>query len=63
FYSGLLTGLSGIVQIVRQINPTDTYNMTHPADYQAGLSNLATGSVVAAADPGTMVSTMVSDLR
>ncbi|WP_257226091.1 putative T7SS-secreted protein [Rhodococcus opacus] len=63
FYSGLLTGLSGIVQFVRQINPTDTYNMTHPAEYQAGLSNLATGIVVAAADPGTMVSTMVSDIR
>lgn len=37
--------------------------MTHPAEYQAGLSNLATGIVVAAADPGTMVSTMVSDIR
>lgn len=63
FYSGLLTGLSGIVQFVRQVNPSDTYNMTHPAEYQAGLSNLATGIVIAAADPGTVVSTMVGDIR
>ncbi|BAH51773.1 putative T7SS-secreted protein [Rhodococcus opacus] len=63
FYSGLLTGLSGIVQFVRQVNPTATYNMTHPADYQAGLSNLATGIVIAAADPGTVVSTIVGDIR
>lgn len=63
FYSGLLTGLSGIVQFVRQVNPSDTYNMTHPAEYKAGLSNLATGIVIAAADPGTVVSTMVGDIR
>ncbi|MCQ4119490.1 TNT domain-containing protein [Rhodococcus tibetensis] len=63
FYSGLGTGLTGIVQFVRQVNPYETYNMTHPAEYQASMSNLATGLVVAAADPGAMVSGVVSDIR
>ncbi|MEU4311423.1 putative T7SS-secreted protein [Nocardia sp. NPDC024068] len=63
FMSGLLTSLTGLVQFVRQINPFDTYNMTHPADYLEGLSNLGTGLVVAAADPGAAVSAILEDAR
>ncbi|WP_244461338.1 DUF6531 domain-containing protein [Rhodococcus sp. ZPP] len=63
FYSGLGTGLTGIAQFVRQVNPYETYNTTHPAEYRASMSNLATGLVVAAADPGAMVSGVVSDIR
>ncbi|AQA20951.1 putative Rhs domain protein [Rhodococcus sp. MTM3W5.2] len=61
FGSGLLTGLTGIVQFVRQVNPADQYNLTHPAEYGAAMSDLATGLFVAAADPGAVVSAMVDD--
>ncbi|MFB8281304.1 putative T7SS-secreted protein [Nocardia colli] len=63
FTSGLLTSFTGLVQFVRQVNPTDIYNLTHPAEYAAGLSDLATGLVVAAADPGATVSAILSDAR
>ncbi|MFC7449722.1 putative T7SS-secreted protein [Rhodococcus daqingensis] len=61
FGSGLLTGLSGIAQFIRQVNPADQYNLTHPAEYGAAMSDLATGLFVAAADPGAVVSSMVDD--
>ncbi|MCC3330934.1 putative T7SS-secreted protein [Nocardia abscessus] len=63
FVTGLLTSFTGLVQFVRQINPTDIYNLTHPAEYAAGLSNLGTGLVVAVADPGAAVSAILSDAR
>ncbi|MGW6421345.1 putative T7SS-secreted protein [Nocardia sp. NPDC055053] len=63
FYSGLLTSLTGLVQFVRQVNPTDIYNITHPADYAEGLSNLGTGLVVAVADPGAAVTAILKDAR
>ncbi|MFD6216938.1 putative T7SS-secreted protein [Nocardia salmonicida] len=63
FSAGLLTSLTGLVQFVRQVNPTDIYNITHPADYAKGLSDLGTGLVVAVADPGAAVSAIVKDAR
>ncbi len=63
FYSGLLTSLTGLVQFVRQVNPTDIYNITHPADYVEGLSDLGTGLVVAVADPGATVDAILKDAR
>ncbi|MFD4461783.1 putative T7SS-secreted protein [Nocardia sp. NPDC058480] len=63
FYAGLLTSLTGLVQFVRQVNPTDIYNITHPADYVKGLSNLGTGLVVAVADPGATVDAILKDAR
>ncbi|WP_024805990.1 putative T7SS-secreted protein [Nocardia sp. BMG51109] len=63
FYSGLLTSFTGLVQFVRQVNPTDIYNMTHPAEYMTGLADLGTGLVVAVADPGATVSAILSDAR
>lgn len=61
FESGLLTGLSGIVQFVRSVNPTDTYNVTHPAEYMSAMTDLGTGLVVAASDPGAAVDAMVEE--
>ncbi|QBS39431.1 putative T7SS-secreted protein [Nocardia sp. CS682] len=63
FTSGLLTSLTGLVQFARQVNPTDIYNLTHPAEYATGLSNLGTGLVVAVADPGATVKAILSDAR
>ncbi|MFC8527212.1 putative T7SS-secreted protein [Nocardia sp. NPDC057227] len=63
FADGLLTGLSGIVQFVRQVNPTDPYNLTHPADYLANLSTLGTGVVVLASDPAAAVDAVLNQAR
>ncbi|QLY30100.1 hypothetical protein H0264_33810 [Nocardia huaxiensis] len=63
FTSGLLTSFTGIVQFVRAVNPADTYNLTHPAEYLTNLSDLGTGLVVAAADPGAVVNGFLSDAR
>ncbi|EOM75829.1 RHS repeat protein [Rhodococcus rhodnii] len=63
FTKGLTTGLTSIVQFVRQINPLDTYNVTHPAAYMEGMSDLSTGLVVAAADPGAVVDAFVEDAK
>ncbi|MGY2112952.1 putative T7SS-secreted protein [Nocardia gipuzkoensis] len=63
FMAGLYTSLTGLVQFVRRVNPTDIYNLTHPAEYAAGLSDLGTGLVVAVADPGATVSAILSDAR
>ncbi|CAM3253804.1 DUF6531 domain-containing protein [Prescottella defluvii] len=63
FTSGLVTGLTGIVQFVRQVNPIDPYNLSHPAEYVEGLSDLTTGLVVAAADPGAVVDAFLADAR
>ncbi|WP_067817453.1 putative T7SS-secreted protein [Nocardia inohanensis] len=63
FTNGFLTGLSSTVAFIRAVNPTDTYNMTHPAEYQKAMSNLATGLVVAASDPAAVLDTMVTEAR
>ncbi|KAF0846222.1 putative T7SS-secreted protein [Nocardia caishijiensis] len=63
FESGVLTGLTGLVQFVRQVNPADVYNITHPADYMSKMSDLGTGLVVAAADPGAAVDAILSEAR
>lgn len=63
FTDGLLTGLTGIVQFVRQINPTDVYNLTHPADYLTNMSTMATGLVVVAADPASALDAILTEAR
>ena len=63
FTSGLLTSFTGILQFVRQVSPMDAYNLTHPAEYFSGMSDLGTGLVVAAADPGATVSSILSGAR
>ncbi|WP_157762538.1 putative T7SS-secreted protein [Nocardia yamanashiensis] len=63
FSNGFLTGLSSTVAFIRAVNPTDTYNMTHPAKYQEAMSNLGTGLVIAASDPAAVIDTMVTEAR
>ncbi|MCA2210830.1 putative T7SS-secreted protein [Nocardia rosealba] len=63
FTAGFLTAITGMVQLVRQVNPTDIYNITHPADYAKGLSDLGTGLVVAVADPGAAVDAILKEAR
>ncbi|MFD3702363.1 putative T7SS-secreted protein [Nocardia sp. NPDC058658] len=63
FTAGFLTAVTGMVQFVRQVNPTDIYNITHPAEYAKGLSDLGTGLVVAVADPGAAVDAILKEAR
>lgn len=63
FTSGLVTSVSGIVGFVRQVNPTDSYNLSHPAEYAEAMSALTAGLFVAASDPGAVVTGMLTDLR
>ncbi|WP_067692270.1 putative T7SS-secreted protein [Nocardia jejuensis] len=63
FGSGLLTGLTSMVQFIRSVNPGDTYNVTHPAQYLSAMSDLGTGLVVAVSDPKAMVDAFANDAR
>lgn len=51
FGAGIVKGTAGLVTFVRSINPTDPYNITHPAEYLTSLNNLAAGLVQVANDP------------
>ncbi|MFG2297747.1 putative T7SS-secreted protein [Streptomyces sp. NPDC048603] len=48
---GLIKGTAGLLNFVRAVNPTDPYNITHPAEYLTNLNNTVTGLAVAANDP------------
>ncbi|WP_306357620.1 MULTISPECIES: putative T7SS-secreted protein [unclassified Nocardia] len=63
FADGFLTAGAGLVQFVRQLNPTDIYNLTHPGEYLENVSNLAGGLAVTAADPGPVVDAMIDDAK
>lgn len=63
FGDGLLTSFSSIVQFARSTNVLDPYNISHPAAYVSHMADLGTGMVTAAADPGAVVHSMLSDAR
>jgi RHS repeat-associated protein len=45
FGSGILTGASDIVKTARAVDPLDPWNVTHLAEYGAGMSAMAAGLV------------------
>ena len=49
--TGALEGVEGILKFARSLNPADPYNLTHPAEYVAGLSNTAAGLLHSAMHP------------
>lgn len=51
FDAGILKGTAGLLNFVRQVNPTDPYNLTHPAQYLTNLDNTVAGLVTVANDP------------
>lgn len=63
FTEGLVTGTTGMVAFVRSVNPTDSYNRTHPAEYMSRMSDMGTGLVQAAADPGAVVDAMWTEFK
>ncbi|MCT2590110.1 DUF6531 domain-containing protein [Streptomyces sp. N2-109] len=48
---GVIKGSAGLVSFVRSVNPTDPYNVTHPAEYLTNLNSTVTGLVQVANDP------------
>ena len=59
FAGGVVKGAGEIVKFARSLNPTDTYNATHPADYAAGVSATAAGLVHSAAHPAELAQGLV----
>ncbi|WP_123098954.1 toxin glutamine deamidase domain-containing protein [Streptomyces botrytidirepellens] len=51
FAGGVIKGSAGVLNFGRSLNPTDPYNLTHPAEYRTGLNNTAAGVVRMANDP------------
>ncbi|MDX3228040.1 putative T7SS-secreted protein [Streptomyces sp. ME19-01-6] len=51
FAGGVVKGTAGLLNFVRQINPLDLYNITHPAEYVTNLNSTAAGLVTLANDP------------
>ncbi|MFK4267185.1 putative T7SS-secreted protein [Streptomyces milbemycinicus] len=58
FLGGVTKGTAGLLNFVRQVNPMDPYNLTHPAEYVTNLNNTAAGLVRMANDPGAALSGM-----
>ncbi|MET9378761.1 putative T7SS-secreted protein [Streptomyces sp. NPDC002992] len=48
---GVIKGAAGLVNFARALNPTDPYNLTHPAEYVMNLNSTAAGLVTMANDP------------
>ncbi|MEE1808465.1 putative T7SS-secreted protein [Streptomyces sp. BE133] len=51
FGGGVIKGTAGLVNFVRSVNPTDPYNLTHPAEYLKGIHMTLAGLVSTAANP------------
>ncbi|WP_353963355.1 polymorphic toxin type 30 domain-containing protein [Streptomyces sp. NBC_00051] len=51
FSGGIVKGGAGLVNFVRSVNPTDPYNLTHPADYFTGVHTTLAGLVSTGANP------------
>ncbi|MFF5283386.1 putative T7SS-secreted protein [Streptomyces sp. NPDC013171] len=51
FGGGIVKGTAGLVDFVRSVNPTDPYNLTHPAEYYKGVNMTLAGLVSTAANP------------
>uniref|UniRef100_UPI0034E2AABB putative T7SS-secreted protein n=1 Tax=Millisia brevis TaxID=264148 RepID=UPI0034E2AABB len=60
---GALTSVSSFNAFLRSVNPMDIYNQSHPAQYEAAMSDLATGIVGAAADPSAVASAYMTQVR
>jgi hypothetical protein len=59
--AGLLKGTTSLVAFVRGINPTDPYNLRHPAEYLEGLSTTVAGLIYAGNNPVELVQGIIGD--
>ncbi|MFF6775557.1 putative T7SS-secreted protein [Streptomyces sp. NPDC012637] len=51
FGGGIVKGTAGLINFVRSVNPTDPYNLTHPAEYYKGVNMTLAGLVSTVANP------------
>ncbi|MFE9135152.1 putative T7SS-secreted protein [Streptomyces sp. NPDC007355] len=51
FGGGIVKGSAGLINFVRSVNPTDPYNLTHPAEYYKGVNMTLAGLVSTVANP------------
>ncbi|MGW4525932.1 WXG100 family type VII secretion target [Amycolatopsis sp. NPDC004378] len=61
FYGGMVKGAGDVLKFGRSLNPLDPYNVTHPAEYVAGLSGTAAGLLHTVNHPLDVVQGMVGD--
>ncbi|MFJ9035355.1 putative T7SS-secreted protein [Streptomyces sp. NPDC102406] len=60
---GVLKGTAGLVNFARGLNPTDPYNLTHPAAYLQNVSMTLSGLVSTAAHPERIVTAAVDGFK
>ncbi|MFE5171403.1 MULTISPECIES: putative T7SS-secreted protein [unclassified Streptomyces] len=60
---GALKGTAGLVNFARGLNPTDPYNLTHPAAYMQNVSMTLSGLVSTAAHPERIVTAAVDGFK
>ncbi|MFE4206957.1 putative T7SS-secreted protein [Streptomyces goshikiensis] len=58
---GVIKGSAGIVNFARALNPTDPYNLAHPAEYMTSLNSTAAGLATMANDPWTANKQLIDD--
>ncbi|MGW5336630.1 putative T7SS-secreted protein [Streptomyces bauhiniae] len=60
---GALKGTAGLVNFARGLNPTDPYNLTHPAAYLQNVSMTLSGLVSTATHPERVVQATIDGLK
>ncbi|MHB9857556.1 putative T7SS-secreted protein [Streptomyces sp. YIM S03343] len=60
---GALKGTAGLLNFARGLNPTDPYNLTHPADYLQNVNMTLSGLVSTAAHPERVVTTAIDGFK
>ncbi|MGW1163986.1 WXG100 family type VII secretion target [Streptomyces sp. NPDC002550] len=63
FGGGLVKGAAGLIGFVRSLDPTDPYNVTHPAEYLQGVSMTLSGLVSADMHPDRALKDMWNQAR
>ncbi|MET9448887.1 putative T7SS-secreted protein [Streptomyces cinerochromogenes] len=63
FAGGVAKGTAGLVNFVRGLDPTDPYNLTHPAAYMQNVSMTLSGLTSTAAHPERTAKTMWDEFR
>ncbi|MFI6459136.1 putative T7SS-secreted protein [Streptomyces sp. NPDC050538] len=61
FGGGVVKGTAGILTFARGLNPTDPYNITHPAAYFQNVNMTLAGLISTAAHPERAAKTMLDD--
>lgn len=61
FIGGVGTAVEDLLRFVRQVDPLEPQNVTHPAEYLQGLSTIAAGVVHSVIHPSELVTGLVGD--